>query len=214
MIKIGYYIKNQTLKEKIWELVALDHEFLLYELKDGTMEEASELKSDLIIFDFYPNDSHLFEYFVSLKQQNHIRGICILESYTDELIQMILSHHIQYFCDFDIRIQTLYVMCLSALSADGKLKMSLYERIERVCRLHSVPVHLKGFDYLKSAIVYYVENEKREFRMKDLYDTIAKRHHTTSSRVEKNMRMAIQQSGSTLSNSKFIYECFRECANG
>lgn len=56
-----------------------------------------------------------------------------------------------------------------------------------------VPAHIKGYQYLRDAILLSVEDtEMLNSITKILYPTIAKRHQTTSSRVERAIRHAIE----------------------
>ena len=56
-----------------------------------------------------------------------------------------------------------------------------------------VPAHIKGYQYLREAIIYSVEDpEMLGAVTKILYPAIAKRSHTTSSRVERAIRHAIE----------------------
>ena len=210
MIKIGYYIKNKYLVEKIIELSNFNHEYLIYELTSDKIEEIKDLKIDLIIFDFYPNKIDKLERFEKIKEELNIKGICILNEYSDDLVDMVLKHNIRYLCDDRISSKGLYVMILRILNENSNKSVSVYERIDQVLNQKNLMIHLKGTLYIKSCILYFIENKQGEFLMKEVYDTIAKKHHTTSSRVEKNIRSAIDMSGSKLSNYKFILECLKE----
>lgn len=56
-----------------------------------------------------------------------------------------------------------------------------------------VPAHIKGYHYLREAIVISVYDEEMlESVTKILYPTVAKRFDTTSSRVERAIRHAIE----------------------
>lgn len=56
-----------------------------------------------------------------------------------------------------------------------------------------VPAHIKGYQYLREAIMMSVEDgEMLSAVTKILYPTIAKKYHTTSSRVERAIRHAIE----------------------
>ena len=56
-----------------------------------------------------------------------------------------------------------------------------------------VPAHIKGYQYLRDAIILSVNDmEMLNSITKILYPTIAKRHQTTSSRVERAIRHAIE----------------------
>lgn len=211
MIKIGYDVKNEMLIQKIWNLYSFDHELLIYELSMERMEEIRDLKIDVMIYDLNHDECPRLESFEKICMKLNIKSICVLNEYADDLIESILKFHLDYQCDYQITNEGLYLLLLRMMNDHDKMKLSIYERIEKICLKRGVSAHLKGFDYLQSAILYYIENEHASFRMKDVYDTIAKKHHTTSSRVEKNLRLAINASGSLLSNAKFVDACFREC---
>lgn len=56
-----------------------------------------------------------------------------------------------------------------------------------------VPAHIKGYQYLREAIMMSVEDvEMLGFITKVLYPTIAKKYQTTPSRVERAIRHAIE----------------------
>ncbi|NLG03331.1 MAG: sporulation transcription factor Spo0A [Clostridia bacterium] len=56
-----------------------------------------------------------------------------------------------------------------------------------------VPAHIKGYHYLRDAIIMAIDDvEIMNGITKILYPTIAKHHHTTSSRVERAIRHAIE----------------------
>lgn len=56
-----------------------------------------------------------------------------------------------------------------------------------------VPAHIKGYQYLRDAIIMSVnDSEMLNSITKVLYPTIAKKHKTTSSRVERAIRHAIE----------------------
>ena len=56
-----------------------------------------------------------------------------------------------------------------------------------------VPAHIKGYQYLRDAIMMSVNDvEMMNSITKILYPTIAKKHKTTASRVERAIRHAIE----------------------
>ena len=56
-----------------------------------------------------------------------------------------------------------------------------------------VPAHIKGYHYLRTAIILSVQNrEMLECVTKVLYPTVAKKYNTTASRVERAIRHAIE----------------------
>ena len=67
------------------------------------------------------------------------------------------------------------------------------EPLEDIIHEIGVPAHIKGYQYLRTAIVMCVEDmEMLSSITKLLYPTIAKKYKTTSSRVERAIRHAIE----------------------
>ena len=72
---------------------------------------------------------------------------------------------------------------------DSDLELMITEIIHQI----GVPAHIKGYHYLRDAIMLSVkEPEYINSVTKVLYPTVAKKHSTTSSRVERAIRHAIE----------------------
>ena len=73
--------------------------------------------------------------------------------------------------------------------SDADLEREVTEMIHEI----GVPAHIKGYQYLREAIMMAVEDiESVSAITKVLYPSIAKKFHTTSSRVERAIRHAIE----------------------
>ncbi|MBQ3052336.1 MAG: sporulation transcription factor Spo0A [Clostridia bacterium] len=73
--------------------------------------------------------------------------------------------------------------------SDNELEMMITEIIHQI----GVPAHIKGYHYLREAIILSVKNaEIINSVTKLLYPTVAKIHSTTASRVERAIRHAIE----------------------
>lgn len=73
--------------------------------------------------------------------------------------------------------------------SDQELELMVTEIIHQI----GVPAHIKGYHYLREAILLSVKNsEIINSVTKLLYPTVAKNHSTTSSRVERAIRHAIE----------------------
>ena len=78
-------------------------------------------------------------------------------------------------------------------SSDCKSTYNLECRIVEVLKDLGVPTHLRGYDYLRSAIAMCVEDKTiLESITGRLYTELAKRYDTTPSRVERAIRHAIE----------------------
>lgn len=72
---------------------------------------------------------------------------------------------------------------------DPELEMMVTEIIHQI----GVPAHIKGYHYLREAIILSIKNSDMINSVtKTLYPTVAKKHSTTSSRVERAIRHAIE----------------------
>ena len=74
-----------------------------------------------------------------------------------------------------------------------KYESSLEADVTNIIHEIGVPAHIKGYQYLRDAIIMAVnDGEMLGSITKRLYPTIAKNHKTTSSRVERAIRHAIE----------------------
>jgi len=71
--------------------------------------------------------------------------------------------------------------------------ISLEERVTNVLHEIGVPAHIRGYHYMRDAIMMSVENlDVLNYITKELYPSIAKKANTTPSRVERAIRHAIE----------------------
>ena len=78
---------------------------------------------------------------------------------------------------------------VTALPVANTLEMRVTEIIHQI----GVPAHIKGYHYLRDAILMAIDDEQIINAVtKRLYPTVAKKHNTTSSRVERAIRHAIE----------------------
>ena len=74
-----------------------------------------------------------------------------------------------------------------------QLQKSLESRVTDIIHEIGVPAHIKGYQYLRDAIIMSVNDiEMLNSITKILYPTIAKKYQTTASRVERAIRHAIE----------------------
>ena len=73
------------------------------------------------------------------------------------------------------------------------MKQNLENDVTHILHEIGIPAHIKGYQYLRDAIIISVEDHEMLTSVtKILYPTIAKRHQTTPSRVERAIRHAIE----------------------
>ena len=74
-----------------------------------------------------------------------------------------------------------------------KPEYNLETRVTDMIHEIGIPAHIKGYHYLRDAIIMAVEDmDVLNAVTKVLYPTVAKKHKTTSSRVERAIRHAIE----------------------
>ena len=79
------------------------------------------------------------------------------------------------------------------VSQDGKKEYDLEALVTDFIHELGVPAHIKGYQYVRTAIMMVVENmELLNYITKQLYPVIAKKYSTTSSRVERAIRHSIE----------------------
>ena len=72
-------------------------------------------------------------------------------------------------------------------------EISLENRVTDMIHEIGIPAHIKGYHYLRDAILMAIEDmDVLNAITKILYPTVAKKHQTTSSRVERAIRHAIE----------------------
>ncbi len=98
----------------------------------------------------------------------------------------VLANRIKELMGFELEFS---ISVSHAPSAMPNLESIVTEMIHRL----GVPAHIKGYHYLRSAIINSVNDpEMLESVTKLLYPTVAKEHNTTASRVERAIRHAIE----------------------
>ena len=74
-----------------------------------------------------------------------------------------------------------------------KITEDMETQVTRVIHQIGVPAHIKGYQYLRTAIMMAIDdNEIINAVTKTLYPSVAKKYRTTSSRVERAIRHAIE----------------------
>lgn len=81
------------------------------------------------------------------------------------------------------------IICNNNVISDTDLEFMVTEIIHQI----GVPAHIKGYNYLRESIILAIKDVNIINSItKTLYPTVAKEHSTTSSRVERAIRHAIE----------------------
>lgn len=75
----------------------------------------------------------------------------------------------------------------------AKPSLNLEAQVTKIIHLMGIPAHIKGYQYLRSAILLTIDdNDAINSVTKVLYPAVAKKYQTTTSRVERAIRHAIE----------------------
>lgn len=130
--------------------------------------------------------------------------IIVVSSYSNEnLEEELLKNGADYYILKPFDMENLYDRIIKLLEwrendTKSTVKVSGSEReleiiISDVMRQIGVPAHIKGYQYLRQSILLSVKDpELLQAVTKVLYPTVAKNNKTTSSRVERAIRHAIE----------------------
>ncbi|HCG34771.1 MAG TPA: sporulation transcription factor Spo0A [Clostridiales bacterium] len=78
-------------------------------------------------------------------------------------------------------------------SLESGMPYDLEAQVTKIIHQVGIPAHIKGYQYLRSAIIMVVRNNRVINEVtKTLYPTVAREYSTTSSRVERAIRHAIE----------------------
>lgn len=114
----------------------------------------------------------------------------------NEQVFRLLSDLIRTDKEFQIMItvpKTGFQNTVTQVSGDCRQERDLEKDVTDMIHEIGVPAHIKGYQYLREAIMMSVEDvEMLNSITKILYPTIAKKFQTTSSRVERAIRHAIE----------------------
>lgn len=105
--------------------------------------------------------------------------ICILKPYNTSSV---ISH-----------INSIIKMRNSSAKHPDDMSADMEAQVTKIIHQIGVPAHIKGYQYLRTAILMTIEdNDIINAVTKVLYPTVAKKYQTTTSRVERAIRHAIE----------------------
>ena len=152
-----------------------------------------------------------------MKNRSINKKVIVETSYdTDDIIHMVGRMGASYFISkpYDFKDLENRILDISSLStpdiakivsfADGELQMTITKMLHEL----GIPSHIKGYSYIREGITILYDDPKMIGNItKKLYPELAKRYNTTTSRVERAMRHAIEV-GWTRSDWKFTEDLF------
>jgi two-component system response regulator (stage 0 sporulation protein A) len=199
-ILVSEYLKKQ---EDI-EIICVEHD------GEGALKKIKELKPEVVILDgIMPKLDGLGVLEKLDKKNNQDAPMCIIlsaitqEKITQKAIELGAEYYIAKPFDLDIlakRIRQLKnnsqdknILLNNNKNNNKNNKFDLESRVTNILHNIGVPAHIRGYYYMREGILMAIDDiDILNYITKELYPAIAKKCNTTSSRVERAIRHAIE----------------------
>ena len=216
-IKIGIADDNKEFCEILTDyLREKDNIEIVFVTHDGnkTVEAIREHLPEVLILDIimpHLDGLGVLESINSMELPSYPRTIVLSavgqETITQKSINLGAEYYIVKPFNFDVLLKRIYQLSGHESVGDNKLNYArtissskrehfhedLEIEITNIIHEIGVPAHIKGYQYLRDAIMMVVEDmELLGAITKELYPAIAKKNNTTPSRVERAIRHAIE----------------------
>lgn len=171
--------------------------------KDGRrlIETVAKIRPDAVVMDVFLPGADAISVMSSLKIQHPMlttKFIVVFGFDNPSLESDVMNAGADYFFlrpfDYEAMAQRVQAMFADKQTESGRGSGdSLEMRITQTLHQIGVPAHIKGYQYLREAIIMSIEDpESINAVTKLLYPGVAKKFATTSSRVERAIRHAIE----------------------
>jgi len=154
---------------------------------------------DMLITDILLPNKDGISLIKSIKEQNLEKNIIVITNYNSvEMVRQISLYNVNYFLlkpyDIsDLEYQILNTNNKQIVTIDKNRELQSY--ISSLLHSLGVPSHIKGYEYIREGIGLMYNNPSMLGAItKEMYPEIALRYNTTSSRVERAIRHAIEVS--------------------
>lgn len=157
----------------------------------------SGYKIDLIIMDIVISGDGI-TFLEELQKENINTKVIVLSSIkNDYLLKKSSELNIMYYLIKPIELSILEKRITSFFmnhSSVEEVDRSLSVSISKILHDLGVPSHIKGYQYIRESISLLINNPELKGITKEIYPSVAKTYQTTSSRVERAIRHAIEVS--------------------
>lgn len=164
----------------------------------NNLEEYKKINADILIIDTLLKDNDLNDILSYSCENNIEEKIIITSEYTSrELLKLVNQYKINYFLKKPYKLDNLLKLIElfndknELTFEDNTLKVAITDMLHNL----GIPSHIKGYVYIRDGIkMMYKDDNMLGSITKELYPKIAKIYQTTSSRVERAIRHAIEVS--------------------
>lgn len=191
--------------ESVFEKAGFKSKFIK---KDGfeVLENVKQYKPDVVLMDLFMPRLDAIGVIKSFKDENNTPIFIVLSSFNSPVLEReAMLAGAAYFVLKPFNVNNLVeriidlVKCYKQSDAEKTTKlinnysMGIEFKVTEILHQIGVPAHIKGYHYLRDSIMMSVENpEIINAVTKQLYPSVAKKFSTTSSRVERAIRHAIE----------------------
>lgn len=191
--------------------VLADHNFIpSYSGKDGAelLEKIETLQPDIVLMDMFMTRMDGVGVLRALNRKQNIKKplMFVYSTFDSPVLEReIMNCGASYFVLKPYNMADLAESMESLINSESQIqnvtKLHYYPssgsnmeiKITEILHQIGVPAHIKGYNYLRDSILMSIENpEIINAVTKKLYPSVAKKYETTSSRVERAIRHAIE----------------------
>ena len=158
-----------------------------------------ETKPELLVTDILLPELDGFGLLTRLNAKGAMPKTILLSAlYRTEIVSQAMNQGVSYFMPKPCETESLIERMRMAVGTESKVAVedelqTLQRRVTAVIHEVGVPAHIKGYQYVREAIVIAVQDiEVINAVTKELYPEVARRFSTTPSRVERAVRHAIE----------------------
>ena len=157
-------------------------------------------KYDMILMDILIPGIDGLEILEELKAKDIIKQIIIMSSYKkDYTIKKVAAYNVSYYMLKPISMESLEKRIMDLSNEEDIVDEEVIDNVTLAVSnlLHSLgmPSHIKGYQYIRESIMMMYDNPSMVGGItKEIYPEIAEKFDTTSSRVERAIRHAIEVS--------------------
>ncbi len=174
-----------------------------YTERNGTTlcDKIKDVEPDIVICDFFMPGIDAITLMNKLKEDKKVLPVfAVISSYATPILEReVISAGAAYFVitpfEKESLIEKLVYFYFSKEKGSGKILpiSSLKLQVTDILHQIGVPAHIKGYHYLRDSILMAIEDKSIINAItKQLYPSVAKEFGTTSSRVERAIRHAIE----------------------
>ncbi len=158
-------------------------------------------KFDVVIMDLLLSNKDGLSIIKDMRENNINKSIIVLTGYNSlDIIKQVSLYNISYFMLKPFDLKDLEYQVINVKETQGSIvdkNKELQSNITSLLHSLGVPSHIKGYEYIREGIGLMYNNPKMLGAItKEMYPEIAVKYNTTSSRVERAIRHAIEVSWS------------------